>query len=1170
VGSEWLAQNELYSPIPPPPVRPDEAGPNAALRNSMAQTITANAEPIPGYRLIERLGRGGYGEVWKAEAPGGMHKAIKFVFGDMEGAGDDGKAAEQEFRSLHRVKTIRHPFILSLERFEVIDGQLVIVMELADRNLWDRFTECVTAGHAGIPRTELLSYLDEAAEALDLMNLHHQIQHLDVKPQNLFLVHRHVKVADFGLAKDMEGARANLTGGLTPVYASPETFDGWLSQYSDQYSLAIVYQEMLTGRRPFNGTSARQLVLQHMAGTPDLAPLPSEDRAAVARALAKKPDERFTSCTNFVRALRGETPSSGSGSSSSRAPIARVQKSTDSTAKSTSRSPSGSQRVGAGLPALRTQGSRLTTPLSRTTPRSPGAEPAPDDAPKAGPVDKAGDGVLFPALLIGVGGTGRTVLRALRQIFLDRFGRASLPHLRWLYVDTDPAGIVAARAGPAATALTNDEMLLMQIRRPSHYLNRDVLPPTESWLSQEELFRISRNGTTEGVRAIGRLALCDHYHVLRHRLRVGLETLLKPERIAEADRITQLGVRSTMPRVYLATSLVGGTGSGMFVDMAYLVRREARELRVENLPVIGLLGTPEFSSKEPALLPLLNSKAALTEVHHFSRSKVTYQARFDTREAAVTDANGPFARSCLIPFPAIADGEGFACSIDFAAHIAFVDLVTKAGRAIHPDANVPAAGAVSMVGIARLAWPRARVLGAGAWLLARRALRAWTQQLDPKESTAPRKAVDAFWDEHQLGFEPVRAIFEAHLRSPAINAYAKVDSILAETERGGSSRAGLKTLIELLGGIGRDGADDPAKFPQLLAVKAGEVKGQLESRLQAAILGMVEQPGLHVSAMESAIAHLRSRLEDDCKSVAQMASETEQWAVAALAPIAAEVVGNPNGNDTGVLQLRPWCQKQLESILLRACANVYRALVGNMPDYDREAILTRKRLAEFEKQLDELMPSPVVAEGVTRTVFPNGADSVAEAAARLFRETSSEDFREFENALLGQIRHQFRSFSHICSHHSDCGKAFLDLLIEQASRFLEGRVPIVPASQAIAMSASDSDDLEQRAAELVAAAAPPTFGPGRKGVASISVLGVPAGKSAGRFEAFIKERCSGAAFLTTTTSDDILLVREARNVSLTSLPHLSAELPVPTTPAEHPLGTGHSRTDIAWTPVGVD
>src|SRR5581483_8643025 len=110
----------------------------------MAVRIEAHAEPIPGYRLIERLGGGGFGEVWKAEAPGGLFKAIKFVYGELtpeDATADDSTRAEQELKALSRVKTVHHPYILSLERYDIIDDQLVIVMELADRTLWDRFRE---------------------------------------------------------------------------------------------------------------------------------------------------------------------------------------------------------------------------------------------------------------------------------------------------------------------------------------------------------------------------------------------------------------------------------------------------------------------------------------------------------------------------------------------------------------------------------------------------------------------------------------------------------------------------------------------------------------------------------------------------------------------------------------------------------------------------------------------------------------------------------------------------------------------------------------------------------------------------------------------------------------------------------------------------------------------
>src|SRR5205085_11588627 len=104
----------------------------------MPLLIASQSELIPGYRLIERLGQGGYGEVWKAEAPGGLLKAVKIIHSSLS-SGLDASHLNQELKALQRVKTVRHPYILSLERFDIIDGRLIIVSELADRTLFDRF-----------------------------------------------------------------------------------------------------------------------------------------------------------------------------------------------------------------------------------------------------------------------------------------------------------------------------------------------------------------------------------------------------------------------------------------------------------------------------------------------------------------------------------------------------------------------------------------------------------------------------------------------------------------------------------------------------------------------------------------------------------------------------------------------------------------------------------------------------------------------------------------------------------------------------------------------------------------------------------------------------------------------------------------------------------------------
>jgi serine/threonine protein kinase len=270
----------------------------------MLLTKERNAEPIAGYRLLEPLGRGGFGEVWKCEAPGGLCKAIKFVPAN-DDLDDAPAPADEELKAIQHVKSLRHPFLLSMERVEVIDDELVIVMELADKNLQDLYQERRAAGQTGIERDELVGYLREAADVLDLMNLRHGLQHLDIKPGNLFLVSDHVKVADFGLVRSLAergGAGVSL-GALTALYAAPELFRNTISSSSDQYSLAIVYQELLSGTLPFTGKNSRQLMVQHSTTEPNLSALPEADQAVVARALAKDPTQRYPTCSDFISAL---------------------------------------------------------------------------------------------------------------------------------------------------------------------------------------------------------------------------------------------------------------------------------------------------------------------------------------------------------------------------------------------------------------------------------------------------------------------------------------------------------------------------------------------------------------------------------------------------------------------------------------------------------------------------------------------------------------------------------------------------------------------------------------------------------------------------------------------------------------------------------------------------
>ena len=267
------------------------------MPSTAAATGIDRAEPIEGYRLGARLGSGGAGEVWRTEAPGGIAKAIKLL----PMAGGAG-LAERELAGLRTVRAVRHPYLLAIDRFEVVGDTLVIVMELADGSLADSLRQRPT----GLPRGELLDRLAEAAEVLDLLADRYRLYHLDVKPSNLLLSADHVKVADFGLVTPT--ASESILGpqgvAFSPGYAPPELAEGRIGDSTDPYALAVTYQELLTGQRPFSGRNVIDLICTQQRTPPSLTGLPQTDREILRRALHPDPQRRFQCCREIVHALR--------------------------------------------------------------------------------------------------------------------------------------------------------------------------------------------------------------------------------------------------------------------------------------------------------------------------------------------------------------------------------------------------------------------------------------------------------------------------------------------------------------------------------------------------------------------------------------------------------------------------------------------------------------------------------------------------------------------------------------------------------------------------------------------------------------------------------------------------------------------------------------------------
>lgn len=274
----------------------DSPAPAAAA--GVSQAVPTTGDFLAGYKWIKKIGSGGFGEVWLAEAPGGVPVAIKKIFRPLDNA-----ESVRERESLELIKRLRHAFLLGTQAFEQREDRLFIVMELADGSLRDRVKECKKAGLDNIPLPELVNYFREAADALDYLHSE-KVLHRDVKPDNILRVKQHTKLADFGLARVLGNhGMVSASGSGTPAYMAPEVWRGKVCEQSDQYSLALAYAELRMTKRPFEGRDMMEVMIDHMERPPHLDPLPDPEQAVLRKALAKDPKDRYATCREFIQAL---------------------------------------------------------------------------------------------------------------------------------------------------------------------------------------------------------------------------------------------------------------------------------------------------------------------------------------------------------------------------------------------------------------------------------------------------------------------------------------------------------------------------------------------------------------------------------------------------------------------------------------------------------------------------------------------------------------------------------------------------------------------------------------------------------------------------------------------------------------------------------------------------
>jgi serine/threonine-protein kinase len=277
-----------------------------------ASDLTARLQRALGdrYRIERELGGGGMSRLFLANEPSlGREVVVKLLPPEL--ASEVSAARFQ--REIELAARFQHPNIVPVLAGGASEGLLFYVMPFVRG---ESLRQLLQSGRP-IPVATALAIVDEVGDALTYAH-GEGVVHRDIKPENILLAAGHAMVTDFGVARALEAARSGdqLTGtGIavgSPGYMAPEQLaGGMMDARTDQYALGTLAYELLSGAPPFIAPSVQGLVIAHMTETPRAVSerrpeVPAQVSAAISRALAKNPDDRFPDVPAFRSALRGD------------------------------------------------------------------------------------------------------------------------------------------------------------------------------------------------------------------------------------------------------------------------------------------------------------------------------------------------------------------------------------------------------------------------------------------------------------------------------------------------------------------------------------------------------------------------------------------------------------------------------------------------------------------------------------------------------------------------------------------------------------------------------------------------------------------------------------------------------------------------------------------------
>lgn len=650
---------------------------------------------------------------------------------------------------------------------------------------------------------------------------------------------------------------------------------------------------------------------------------------------------------------------------------------------------------------------------------------------------------------------------------------------------------------------------------------------------------------------------------------------MDPEALHSAARQTGLGMRGNRVRVYLVTSLVGGTGSGMFLDLAYNVRALLKQAGYEQPDVVGLLLLPAVDRNRTRTLTLGNAYAALRELSHFAAPGTTFTAGYHQREAPVQDGEPPFSRCVLLSLPDETDEQATREMVEQASLFLARDLCSPLGRAADlgrgglPTAPWESRGLFYQTfGLYRVSWPRHTLLSTMARRLCQRLVQRWMS----KDSKPIRESVRAWmqeqWTRQELSanvlMERLAEGGRQMLGEDPDDIFRAIVEPLRDQAKGPTPEqlAGiLAQFDQQLGKPEDDGlSDEPACLVVALREAADKLVQEWGQKLVELPVRLIETPDFRLAGAEEVIRQMIASIEQALQHHEPLARELSGRAAEAYTRLRA-VLAPPPTSTPGVFRkappsggnrrpptpaetrelLRAYPKTLYQSLLLRQAGNILLTLRGHLADEMREINFCRVRLGELLRMLETpAKPAePAAREAILgKHLFPLGCKDLQEAVEHFEGRLGTDALNELDGRMEAMLKKQFTALVNVCLTSAHVLKNVEMAMLQTAEEFVAVLVGELDVAE---MFWEQNPDAEQSADELRSFfdEACPELSNERRGQGSeLCVLATPSGPAGDRLRELAGQALSDIEWHSATGDEDILLYRERINLPLSDLPQL--------------------------------